>query len=305
MRFSILDSSGAGNPARSRLSAGWTRWKAGPQPERPPHNIHLLLLASLAGTALLRGQSLAVYSEFQRVDPFGQIVAVDRAAQPREILSPAAPRNGFVSFHIAVTAPSNSNYFLYIITTPLNACRVALYKEHFTKTGTGWIPDTLEEVTRLPHFGAMPDPAADIPGQTTRVYLLDVWLPPDARPPGFRLEVQLKTGDWIVWPMEVRVLPVSVPAASGSVTRPLPAIAESADTAAHAPLEDYFAGVAESREIDADTVRAVIRRNAIQDVTLARPLDREALQKLWQATHPPGAEWYLRIRDWIYKELTR
>ena len=29
---------GAGNPARSRLSAGWTRWKARPQPEKaaPP-----------------------------------------------------------------------------------------------------------------------------------------------------------------------------------------------------------------------------------------------------------------------------
>lgn len=260
---------------------------------------------ALACAALLRGQSLAVYSEFQRPDPFGQIVAADRGALPREILSPAAPRNGFVSFHIAVTAPPNSNYFLYIVTNPLNACRVALYKEHFTKTEAGWIPDALEPVTHLPHFGAMPDPAAGIPEQTTRAYLLDVWIPPEARPPGFRLEVQLKTGDWMVWPMEVRVLPVSVPAASGSVTRSLPAVEQGADTAVRAPVEDYFAGVSESREIDEDTVRAVIRRNAMQDVTLARPLDRDALRKLWQAPHPAGAEWYLRIRDWIYKQLAR
>jgi hypothetical protein len=260
---------------------------------------------ALALAGWLRGQSLAVYSEFQRPDPFGQIVAADRGANPREILSPAAPRNGFVSFHIAVTAPPNTNYFLYIVTTPLNACRVALYKEHFNKTEAGWIPDALEPVMHLPHFGAMPDPAANIPEQTTRVYLLDVWIPPEARPPGFRLEVQLKTGDWIVWPMEVRVLPMSVPAAPGSVARPLPPVEQSADAAARAPVEDYFAGVSESREIDTDTVRAVIRRNAVQDVTLARPLDRDALRKLWQAPHAAGAEWYLSIRGWIYKQLAR
>src|SRR5438270_8816561 len=112
---------GAGNPARCRLSAGWTRWKAGPRPERPPHSYcrSLTFIAVLANAAL-HGQSLAVYSEFQRVDPFGQIVAVDRGPQPREILSPAAPRNGFVSFHIAVTGPPGLNYFLYIVTSPLN-----------------------------------------------------------------------------------------------------------------------------------------------------------------------------------------
>jgi len=32
---------GAGNPARSRLSAGGTRWKAGPQPKRLPHTCDL------------------------------------------------------------------------------------------------------------------------------------------------------------------------------------------------------------------------------------------------------------------------
>jgi hypothetical protein len=241
----------------------------------------------------------------QRVDPFGEIVKVDRGVRPREILSPGAARNGFVSFHIAVTAPPGSNYFLYIVNTPVNACRVSLYKEQFTKTDAGWIPDTLEPITHLPHFAAMPDPAAKIPGQTTRVYLLDVWIPPEARPPGFRLEVQLKTGDWMVWPMEVRVLPISVPAVAGDKARPLPEIGQSASAAARAPVEDFLAGIHESREIDPDTVRAVIRRNAIQDMALATQVDRDALKKLWQAPHPAGAEWYLRLRDWIFKELVR
>ena len=135
----------------------------------------------LIATAL-RAQSLEVYSEFQRVDPSGKVVAIDRAEQPREILSPAVARNGYASFHIVVSAPPKTNYLLYVVTNPLDACRVTLYKERFVKTGGGWVPDTLEEIHRLPDFGAMPDPDEDIPGQNTRVYLLDIWIPPDADP---------------------------------------------------------------------------------------------------------------------------
>jgi hypothetical protein len=228
-------------------------------------------------------------------------VQPDRGSKPREILSPAAPRGAFVSFHVAVSVPAGENYFLYIVPNPVDACRVALYKEQFTKTPAGWIPDALEPLKHLPHFGAMPDPAAEIPGQTTRAYLLDVWIPPEAKPPGFRLEVQLKVGDWVVWPMEIRVLPARVPARSGQVKTALPAIDEGADASARAPVEDWLAGGMESREIDLDSVRAVIRRNAVQDIALAKVRDREALRKLWQAPRTPGTEWYLRVRDFIYK----
>ena len=266
--------------------------------------IRIGAICAAAACAALRAQSLQVWSEFQRPDPFGQIVAADRGSTPREILSPAAVRGSFLSFHIAVTTPPGENYFLYIVPNPVGACRVALYKEQFSKTSAGWIPDALEPVTRLPHFGVIPDPAAHIPGQTTRAYLLDVWIPPEARPPGFRLEVQLKMGDWVVWPMEIRVLPVTEPPGAGEVKRPLPPVGQSADRAAWAPVEDWLAGVMESREIDLDSVRAVIRRNAVQDVALAGPRDREALRKLWEAPRPPGAEWYLKLRDWLHKRRT-
>src|SRR5690349_5716802 len=136
-----------------------TRRKSSLRRRRTQATTRLLLISAAAGAALLNGQTLAVYSEFQRVDPFGNIVAADRGGTPREILSPAAPRNGFVSFHVAVTAPAGTNYFLYVVPAPLNACRVALYKEHFTRTPTGWIPDALEPITRLPQFATMPDPA--------------------------------------------------------------------------------------------------------------------------------------------------
>src|SRR5437660_10060473 len=93
---------------------------------------------ALAG-CLLHAQSLEIYSEFQRFDPFGKVVAADRAETPREILSPAVARNGFASFHVVVSVPPESNYFLYIVTNPVDACRVALYKERFIKTSNGWM----------------------------------------------------------------------------------------------------------------------------------------------------------------------
>jgi hypothetical protein len=58
-----------------------------------------------------------------------------------------------------------------------------------------------------------------------------------------------------------------------------------------------------SREIDIDSVRSIIRRNAIQDMELARKVDKEGLRKQWEAPRPPGAEWYLKLRDWIYRRV--
>ena len=279
-----------------------------------------ILMGALAATAL-RAQSLEIYSEFQRVDPFGNIAAIDRAEHPREILSPAVPRNGYASFHVVVSVPPKTNYLLYVVTNPLDACRVALYKEHFAKTGGGWIPDTLSEVHRLPDFGAMPDPDEDIPGQNTRVYLLDVWIPPEANPGRFRLEAQLKVGTWIVRPMEVRVIPALVPDGAGGqepgrkVT--LPQVEEGADAAAAAVLKDYIAargrgmprpyiGGFSPTPVQTLTVRDIIRRNAMQDMALAgSPEALEKLRKSLPSRKTLGAEWYLRIRDLVYAEAQR
>src|SRR6185436_19098961 len=46
---------GAGNRARSRLSAGWTRWKAGPRPERPPPNRTCRSVQQLSGQGEVEG----------------------------------------------------------------------------------------------------------------------------------------------------------------------------------------------------------------------------------------------------------
>ena len=267
------------------------------------------LIGALAATAL-RAQSLEIYSELQRVDPVGSIVAIDRAEHPREILSPAVPRNGYASFHVVVSVPPKTNYLLYVVTNPLDACHVALYKEHFVKTGGGWIPDTLAEVNRLPDFGVMPDPDEDIPGQNTRVYLLDIRIPPDANPGRFRLEAQLKVGYWIVRPMEIRVIPARVPYRSAgrdpNRVAALPRIEEGADAAATAVLNAYISGVFNPTLVQPLTVREIIRRNAMQDMALAgSPEALEKLRKGLPSRKTLGAEWYLRIRDLVYAEAQR
>jgi hypothetical protein len=239
-------------------------------------------------------------------------VAPDRGwREPREILSPAVARNGFATFHVAVTAPPRESYFLYVLPNPVSACRVFLYKEHFVRTGAGWIADRLTEVHRLPDFGVMPDPDDGVDGQTTRVYLLDLWLPPNADVARFRLEVQLKVGDWTVRPMEVRVSSLRVPELSAGVYGELPGIGRPADTAAMAPFAGYLAGAPLKLPGSPATVRDAIRRNAAQDMALAqavspagfaqRAMDLFQLNSAFRP-RPYGAEWWLRLRDWIFAE---
>jgi hypothetical protein len=201
--------------------------------------------------------------------------------------------------------PVNDSYLLYVATNPLNACRVAVYKEHFVKTVDGWAPDGLTELHRLPDFGFMPDPDDGVPEQNTRVYLLDLWIPSDAPVGRFRLEVQLKAAYWVVRPMEIRVLPARVPDLAITHDAPaLPPVESPADAAAAGPFADYLSEAPARSYSPPTTVRAVIRRNAIQDMALARQATTpEALRNLWINFASPralGAEWWLRLRDSVY-----
>jgi hypothetical protein len=262
----------------------------------------LLLFAA----ARLTPATLEVHSEFLRVNPQGEILPVDRAAKPREILSPALVRNGYASFQVVVRSPRETNFFLFVATNPKDVFRITLYKEVFVKHGEDWIPDTLIPL-RPPNFGAIPDGEASIPGQTACVYLLDVWVPPETPPGTARLEVLLKVGVWMVYPMEVRVQPALVPSVR-SVSQPLPAIEERADEAVEAPLLRFLSGrpAGKRHAIHAipRTVREVIRRNAEQDMALAQLSDPKTLipaLKEKVAASNGGGEWYLAIRDMIYR----
>jgi hypothetical protein len=270
----------------------------------------LLPILWLTAVACAQGQSVEIYSLFHRLDPFGHPVIPDQGISTREILSPAAPRNGFLTFHIAVTLPIGENYLLYVVTNPLDACRVAMYKEHFVKTDAGWIPDSLTELDRLPDFGVAPDPDDQIEGQTTRLYLLDLWIPPDANVGRFRLEVQLKVGTWTVRPLEVRIMPARVPHLPSGDAAPQTLPQMPADATVYEALQEYFAGHPPLPPPGLRTVRDFIRRNIAQDLALVasadRPMFMQQVLSLFDVNNrfTPrllGPEWYLRIQDRLYQ----
>jgi hypothetical protein len=268
----------------------------------------------LGASAMLAEEiQLRVYSEFQRVDPYGRVVEVDRAAKPRELLSPAVARNGYFSYHIAVTAPARSMYFLAVQMYPPDALRWKLYEEKFAFDGKRWIPDALQQMAS-PYFGVVPDPEQSIPGQTTCVYLLDVFVPPETPPSQVRLEVLAKFDTWRMWPMEVRIPGASIPdLRAAPLTSLLPPLTDAADAAAIAVLRAYVEGREEAPGNTVRSVRSVIWRNAVQDAALARSLEarlgREQLRRKLEAlpaTVPnAGAERYLKVRDYLIREASR
>jgi hypothetical protein len=275
-----------------------------------PRFLFVLLLTSAAAAQPVQ---LRVYSEFQRVDPFGQVLAADRAETPREILSPAVARSAFTSFHVAVTGPARANYFLAVQSNPPNAFQWTIQEEKFIRSGEVWIPDKLEDV-KPPYFGVIPDPKANIPGQTTRVYLVDVWIPQSTPPGTVRFEILVKAGYWVLWPMEVRVLNVVVPDRK-SAARPsiLPEPDLPADTVAWTAIEAYMSGA--PVEVTSTTnVRSIIQRNAVQDMTLARQLEggihreqivQEIARLMNQSRRTSAAEWYLKVRDYLYRVASK
>jgi hypothetical protein len=263
----------------------------------------VLFIAILASR--LTAQSVQLFSELQRVDPFGEILTLDRSPSPREIISPATARNSYVSFHIAVSVPRGQTFFLYTQANPPGIVTMHLYKEQFGKRGMEWIPDTLTP-TDSPSFGAIPDGQSGVVGQTSRDYLLDIWTPPDAEVGRrVRIEVLLKYGTWYVVPFELRIMEAVVRPPAGALPAPLPPLDEPADSAALHALATYLAGQREwNPDVTPSTVRDVLRRNAQQDMSLAA---RDLTPLVWLRTasqivngwslFPNGSEWYLRVRD--------
>jgi len=261
-------------------------------------------------------QSLRVLSEFQRVDPFGDVVPVDRTPQPREILSPGVARNAFASFHVVVTAPEREPFFVYVQTNPADVFQISLYKELYVKTENGWIPDALEPV-KLPAFDTLPYLPLPIPGQNTVSYWMDIWVPAETTVQRVRLEVLLKIGrGWIEYPMEVRVMPAVAPTVQERQVAFPPATARAA-AAVDGPFRNFLCNEREKGQEERLTVRRLIHRNAVQDLALARAAQGQDLRaelmrrsgvsdkKRWcqsPAAATPGTEWFLRVRDAIYQK---
>jgi hypothetical protein len=281
-------------------------------------SLRLALFLIPAVSAL--AQSVRVYSEFQRIDPFGNIIAADRAEEPREILSPALARNAWTSFQVALGVPAGGTPKLYIGQNPENSVKVELYKAVFVKSGESWIPNGLAPVS-IAGDGLVAGVAPQVPGQTTLVYWLDLWVDNDAPVWRTRLEVQFNAGDhWIIYPMELRVQTARVPEPSGRLEAVAPVEAPSSDSA-RATLGAYVCGAGSAGDEGPLTIRRMIRRNARQDIAIARSLepglgkaavltellngigarDRSAWCKAPGGPAQLGAEWYLRVRDFLYR----
>lgn len=243
--------------------------------------------------AIACAQDVRVYSEFTRIDPFGAIVRADRGANPREILSPAVLRNAFSTFRVVVSGEPGMAYALYAGQNPENAVNLTMYREVYVKSGDEWIPDGLEKV-ELPFEGIIG--SKSIPGQTAQSFLMDLRV--DRNAPVRRIKVEpelLVAGRWITYPMEVRVV-AAVVAQREPVHPALPDAAQPSDASVAAV---YSAAACQAPTKPSDplpSVRAIIARNASQDIALAGTADRSAWCHPYKA-HDEGPEWYLRFRD--------
>jgi hypothetical protein len=229
--------------------------------------IAVCLWVGVAGAAL--AQSVTVYSEFTRTDPFGKVIRADRgAAEPREILSPAAARGAVSSFHVVVEGDPLDSFTLQVAQNPDNAVKVTAYRERYLKSGDEWVPDVLESVS-LPYDGRLMN--LDIPRQTAQAFWIDMWVEHNARVERIKVEPQVyMQGGWIRYPMEVRI----TSAALGGERSTTHAGAESVDDATSvSALRAWVSTQCNPKENKAPepalSIRNFIARNAGQDVRFA------------------------------------
>jgi len=236
----------------------------------------LLLVAAPSAAQVVR--DIRLYSEFQRIGPFGEWVALDRGekqtAPPREVLSPLVARNSHLSLQVAVTADPKATYFVAVQSNPENVFQWKLYKATYEKSGEHWVPGKLTE-DREPFFNIAPDSDVTIPKQTTQIFVLDAFVPESAQAGRVRLEVLVKSDTWRVTPMEVRISPVILP----PVQMPTPR-----------------------------TLADVVARNRKQIEAFAATIDPAVREKCdaFRSQQPTlGAEWFLRTKDCLLSALAR
>jgi hypothetical protein len=235
----------------------------------------ILSLLSLTASA----QTVQVYSEFARLSESGEVLA---PTDPREILSPAVPRNAFSTFQIAIQVPRGSKYIVFIGQNPVDTVKVTLYRRAGERL----------EPAALPYESV-----------SSQVLWLDIWV--NATTPARRLKVEPQVfidGAWITYPMEVRVSEVVVP------DHPPPAgVASPFDVARAFLCGGQLPPIAGRVPIGAD----LQFRNAQQDVALlaqSSAAQREEARKVMGGcTAPPSAkpavadaELYLRLRDLFF-----
>ena len=237
--------------------------------------VRLALVLSLF-TAALSAQPLRVFSEFVRFGPDGE---PSDPPSPREILSPALARNDFATFQLLVKGSRGSTSSLWIGQNPENSFQVTLYREK-----AGRLTKVSEPV--------------EIEG--TEVIWMDVWVSRDTPVARIKLEPELYLNqDWVIYPMEVRVMEATVP----DTSRPYGA----------ATAMDVMRTFACGTKLDTHTSRdggepatpaSLSYRNALADIALAQRASKEEVQRIFGPCNqaaPENPESYLRIRDYLLR----
>jgi len=270
----------------------------------PARQISRFFCATLFAIAAAQAQQIALVSEFERFDPYGTPVTADRDLRPREILSPAMPRNGHLSVRVLVSGAPPTNYLLYFTSNSPGILDLTMYRESFQACGDSFCPDWLTRVDS-PSFGAIPESLFAMPRQNTRTYLLDIHAPLDTPPRRVRVEVLLKAGIWQVAPMEVRITAPVVPARHGILREDIAPLDASSAATAERQLARYLADLDPEFPPGILRARDITQRNSAEDMLLARSLRAQipGVNVLaWTPLAFPGvgAEWYLRVRDLLY-----
>ncbi|HXJ42845.1 MAG TPA: hypothetical protein VNH18_26420 [Bryobacteraceae bacterium] len=263
------------------------------------------LFLSLCGV-VAQAQEINIYSEFQRFGPLGNVVRQDYEPNPRELLSPAVPRNGHLTVRVVVNAPPPTNFFIYAGSNPPDVLKITIYREHFAPCGMDYCPDWLTEV-HSPTFGAVPESINWLNNQNTRSYIFDIWVPPNVPPRRVRIEALLKTGTWMVAPLEVRVIEPTVPSSANLPhVRDIADRTEPASVTAHRQFLRWMGGAPPEMPPSILRVNDLIQRNAAEDMLLAEAMGLRTQPMNFMAWTPflfpqTGPEWYLRVRDYIYR----
>jgi hypothetical protein len=88
---------------------------------------------------------------------------------------------------------------------------VDVFKEWFHLTRQRYIPDALVPVS-MPHAGALPDADNRIPKQTTQSYWIDVWVPAEAAPGNYTVDIALRAGsETVTKSVKIAVMSAKVP----------------------------------------------------------------------------------------------
>jgi hypothetical protein len=244
------------------------------------------------------GQDITAYSEFVSIDPFGNTMP----AEPREILSPGLPRNGYASFRLAVDPGAEDKaYEVHVGLNPDDAVKCTLYREEFEQRDGRWVTVRLQPLP-LP-YTYRPKSLTPLEGRKVHVYWLDVFVPANATVERIKIQPEiLYDGSWIEYPMEGRILPLRFPAGpSAKAGNPVcAALGQKPDTDRPAPLTPAW----------------MHHRNAEQDARLIRQQPVAARSRMLQAVgvkdaaalcrmlNDPGQpEAMLRLRDPLHGAL--